>query len=747
MIKHALTMVALLLHVEAGYSQVLMEVPLLLELPGNEHLLRAWYDGQSFLVDGSDLFRHLQYSVQSTGSTLEALDLHRQYGFECQKIIDGPSCQISLNDVLDQLGPSLHFDETRLHLRASSVATTFSLQSIRKKHWFEVPGPHLFPQTRQLWGGVLAGWQLRRDALGIRPSVQMTTSALYGTIKADIGSAHSWKYTYDWPYQKWLTQVGIRGVNGGIPQLSATNIPLTHPRLQDVKVLRGQSTPHALIQAVISGEVVGQVQADANGNYQLNTPIWYGTTKMQIRTQSLGKREASSQYSYLLTPSSLLPSGKMYYRLMASPSMYALELQYGLHQRVTLDTSVEGNHHHMGISAGATAQVAKNLALNTKLSFSERSGEALIHWWRDRMQATASVAAQQNEFWNANLTGSLHQGAVTVFVRAQQSTFKKTYHHVSIRPEFFVHHSSGWLFQGSYEFTRTSSTFTENQVAPHWYAATGLSFARTRVLMFADHRHRKKTYGLEGTLVLRHQSLGFMIGWDVRDQAMVGGLSIQVSSAFGSLFSRSRRDVSGTSHSHYLQGSLYVGQGVSFSPSAYQSSAAELRIFEDLNGNSTFDPTEPILSHIDAQLYEGAWVRLRTGALYVSHLEPYQRYQVRILEASIRDPSLYPSTGLEFSFTADPGQRKIIHVPMQRMSTVTGQVTNLDRAPLRLIARLNGHTDSEIYRDGRFSFQLRLGQYRLSVIDVLSQEVLAEKMIEVSTNSSMVSIDLNEDRP
>ncbi len=743
MIKGAGLMIALLLHLRAGYAQVLMEVPLLLELPRNEHLVRAWYDGETFFVDGHELFRHLEFSVITNGSNLKALDAHRQYAFECVGILDVSKCSIALNDVLDRLNHVLDFDETRLQLRASSVATTFNLQSTRKKHWVEVPGPHLFPQARQLWGGVMAGWQLRRDRFGVRPSVQMTTSALYGTIKTEIGSGPSWQYTYDRPHHRWLTQMGVRGFKGRIPQLLATNRPLIHPRLQHINVIRGRSTPHALIQALISGEVVDQVQADGHGHYQLSTPLWYGTTKMQIRTQSLGGRKASSHYSYLLTPASLLPSGKIYYHLVGRPSAYALKIQYGLHQRLTLDTSLQQNQSHRRISVGATIRGAKFLILTTNVLVSDRIWEGSLHLWRSRMQVTASVAAQPNQFWNANLSASAHLGDVTMFVRSQQSTFNGIYQQFSINPELMVHHSSGLLIHTSYEIDRTRGT--SNEMTSHWRASAGWSFSRTRVSAFADHRLRQKVYGLEGILLRRHQSLGFSIGWDARNQAVVGRLRIQASSAFGSLFSRIQSDATGISDSQYLQGSLHLGQGLSLSPSSYQASAAELRIFEDLNGNAIFDPSERILSHIDAQLYEGAWVRLRTGALYVAHLEPYQTYQVRIMEASIRNPSLYPSTGLEFSFTADPGKRKIIDVPMQQMMTVTGQITSLDRAPLRLMARFNEHTDTEVYSDGGFSVQIRPGQYSVSIIDVLSQDVLAEKTIQVQTTPLEVTIDLHED--
>ncbi|MDE2645982.1 MAG: hypothetical protein OXI05_09115, partial [Bacteroidota bacterium] len=254
----------------------------------------------------------------------------------------------------------------------------------------------------------------------------------------------------------------------------------------------------------------------------------------------------------------------------------------------------------------------------------------------------------------------------------------------------------------------------------------------------------QKVYGVEGILTLGGPSLEFRVGWDADHQTVTGSLSLQISSPFGSLFARGRRDTHGISHSQQIQGSVHLWDTVRLAPYGHQQSATELRIFEDINGNGLQDPAEPILSHIDAELYQSGWTRLRTGALYAAYLEPYQRYQVRILEASIRDPALHPATGLEFSFTADPGRSKIIHVPMQRLIPVVGKITGLDRTPLRLKIFLNQSEVTDVYRDGGFALHLRPGHYTLTVVDILDQDPLAEKMIEVGIDPLHVVIDLEK---
>ena len=83
---------------------------------------------------------------------------------------------------------------------------------------------------------------------------------------------------------------------------------------------------------------------------------------------------------------------------------------------------------------------------------------------------------------------------------------------------------------------------------------------------------------------------------------------------------------------------------------------------------------------------------------------------------------------------------------MVQLVRIAGQVTALDRAPLRLKVQLNSEEHTDVYRDGGFALQVRPGRYTLTIVDMLDQELLAEKSIEVSTVSIRVTIDLVKDR-
>ncbi len=743
--KFSPLLLCLLLHPPIVEAQVLMEVPLLLELPGKENLIRAWHDGEEFFVDGKELLETLGFSLRLVESRLEAVDVHHRHEFSCVDVPRNQSCRIPIPEVLDRFGSAVHFDEERLHLQASSAAATFDVDALREWHWTEVPGPPLFGRTRKLWGGMMANWKLRRDVLGMHPSLRVTGSALLGTVEAELGRRSSWIYRHDFPGKPWLTQMEA-GYNADRPAgLSITNLPLARQRLQRVRMIRGQSTPHALVQAVIGSEVVDQVQADAEGNYQLHAPVWYGTTRLEVRIRSMGGAQMVSEFQDLFISSSLVPPGKVYYHMRVDKREQALRMQYGVQNRLTLRSVLLRANRYMAMTAGFTLSPVLFLSLDAEMKFPSASWLANLQLWRSQVQVMARIHGRHREFLHANMTASAGKGTFSILLRGNYSATTGQVRQHSLSPEVWLHHPDGLFMQVRWGLDGVRGSSMNHRVHHRWRLAAGGSFARIRLLAFADQKPVERVYGLEGIFTVRHQSLAFRIGWDAGQQSVIGSLRVQLSSALGSLFARGQRDAYGMSHSQEIQGSIHLGRGIHLAPSGHQESAVELRIFEDGNGNGIQDVAEKILPHIEAQLHQGGWHRLRTGALYASHLEPWQHYQIRILEESIRNPSLHPATGLEFSFIADPGQRKVIHIPMQRRIPIQGQIIHLDRAPLRLRVLLNQGKSADVYRDGTFVFHVRPGEYTLTVMDILTEEVLAEKTVKVNMDPHQVTIDLEKE--
>lgn len=739
----------LLILSQPATAQVLMEVPLLLQVHGQEHLIRAWYDGEAFLVDANELFQNLGFIVQIHGREFKALDTRHEHRLICAGLPETNSCKVPMQDVLKRLGSRLRFDETRLQLRASSVATTFDLRipEAQQPPWSKRSAPHLFGHSRHLWGGMMASWHIRHDAHGVQPSLRVLSSALLGTIEAELGTRSAWSYRYAMPESKWLSQIAVNHEAASFSGITLTNIPLARQYLQHMRTFEGEATAYALVQARLSGELIDQVQADANGGYRLTTPKWYGTTTLEVRTQPLGGQREITHLYHFFTPASLVPSGHLYYRVHANREDYALELQYGLRHWWTLSSRFSRQHDRTDLTAAVTLTPVSYLAVEAELQYPAGRWHAGLELWRNQVQVRAQIDTKYSEYIHSSITASGRKGPLTLWLRGTQLTVARQIRQLMLAPAIWLHHRSGLLMQASWGIDHLHGPSRDLERHQRWRFAPGWSFSRARLLAFADRNVDHQVYGIEAMVIFRHQSLTFSAGWDADHDQVVGSVNVMITSGAGSLVARARRDARGITHAQYAQGSIHFGKRLNPSSSRHLGSAAELRIFEDKNRNGIQDEKEPLLPYITAQLSQSGWTLLKSGALYAAHLEPYQRYQVRLLEASIRDPLLHPATGFEFSFTADPGQRKLIHIPMQYLVPVMGTITGLDRAPLRLQILVDQEDTAEVYRDGGFTLHLLPGTYTLLVADRLTQEILAEQMIKVTKEPHHVVINLDQDMP
>ena len=213
----------------------------------------------------------------------------------------------------------------------------------------------------------------------------------------------------------------------------------------------------------------------------------------------------------------------------------------------------------------------------------------------------------------ADVTAAAGRGSWSAVLRASQRTFRDRSQELSLQPAIWFYHPAGLIFQGSWKVHRQLGPMVLRDEHHRVRVAAGWSFPRVRFLAFTEGDKVERISGAEGLIALWDQSVAFQVGWDAKRRGVVGSLSVQLSSSFGSLFAQAWRDTEGISHSLRMQGSAQFSQGMRLAPYMNQESSVELRIFEDRNGNGIQEAMEPILPHIDAQLYQGGWSRLKTG--------------------------------------------------------------------------------------------------------------------------------------
>ena len=240
--------------------------------------------------------------------------------------------------------------------------------------------------------------------------------------------------------------------------------------------------------------------------------------------------------------------------------------------------------------------------------------------------------------------------------------------------------------------------------------------------------------------------LDFTADVNVTTGRITGGIALQVNTPVAALAVRSHRTGQEWVHAQSLHGQVSVDRRLALGSDVHQESAARLIIFSDTNSNGIADPDETLLPHIRVQMYHANWVRHADGTLHAGHLEPFKTYQVRILEGSVTDPRLQPATGYSFSFVADPGQTKRIYVPMQPLLQISGRIINPDRPSSRFLVRVADGPGVSVYRDGGFTLMLKAGDHEVSVVDVLTDEVLAKQQVRVHAQSDIITIDLTKGR-
>ena len=748
----------------AQTDRVFLEVPLLLESPGQQDVVRAWYDGDRFYVDAGMLLEMLGFTLSQEGAKLTAVDANRrivldfalmralvptEISLKGSALLDGHRFMLSMEGLEHLFAADLHFDPDRLELRISTAAERFDATALHSRQimWNEAPGPLRFGRRRTVLGGLMASWHLRRDPYYTNAGVQFIGSLFGGTVRGVIGSAGAaGTVLFDRPSARSLTRLELGQFSGGLRGIRLSNLPLARRQLHRIKQVSGQAEPHALVKALISGQLVDQVQADAAGLYELRTPVWYGTTRLELYMQPLGGAASTSQMRYLLTDYALVEPGRLYYDVRFGRNgleeVGLAEFRYGLLPRLTLRSSADSRRRGQ-YQAGLTINPLSFVSVSLDASVPSRHWLKRLRMWRRSLSLDYAWdwRGPESNGMHAQLSGAL--GLLGITASAYSYVESGRWRTRALNPALWYHARSGLYMQAQWQKEQTNVEGTTLHKAREWRVAVGQSLARARVAVFTSGEHRWHTGGLEGFVALRNWSFGFNAAWEVVARRFVGGFTLQINTPLATLTARSRQSANGLFHAQSLQGSINVGSDLSLSRAMNQESAALLRIFEDSNGNGRKEKDEPLLPHVQAQLFHAAWERAPDGALYASYLEPYASYQVQILEASVHDPRLQPATGYTFSFVADPGRTKVIDVAMQRLSWLRGTIANADRAPSRMRVRIVGVQEAPVFRDGGFTMQAKPGTYTLLVEDVLTNEVLHTQSVYIAASPPSIVLDLS----
>ncbi len=697
---------------------VLHEVPLMVEAPGLQELVPAYHDGEQFFVNAARLFKILGYHTAVDSTHIELHDAVRRYRVE---LADREVPLVRLDILARSFGADMFFDEKRLSLMLSSAAERFDTRILVPQTALpgQAPGPLRYGRQRRILGGAVAAydvtWGGRREVVA---NTRYTVSTLGGSLQGEAGSL---SYMLDLPFKRVATSVTIARTRYS-REVRLSNSPLGSQHLHRRSSIGGRTEPHALVEAAISGVVVDRVVADSGGRYRLVVPIYYGSTDVTVLHRSPASGGEREERHHVFTAVEQVEHKRLYYDAVFTRDRTRLTTSYGLLPRLTLRAEGE-EYHYQRLWLGAVASPWRSTIAAFDIDAISSRLRAQMYFVQPRMRADVSYTSERRQL-RALLTGH-HRGLNGLFAASVDVSGSLVQQRASYFGQTGVTAEVGYSRQH----------YRSLPVYQHLRAMVGhagmVGHVAGRVSAGVTQGRHLQLWVVEGHASLRRVSLGVNTTYDARQKSVHVGATLRANIGIAAL--GSNRDGAGH-HMHTLSGSVAIGPRVHLSDEAVPRSSAILRIYEDRNGNNQLDRGE-LLPEVEAQLFHATLRRTTQGTLRAHSLESFTAYQVQILASSIRDPMLHPLPGYTFSFLADPGQTKIIDIPLVRPAHIAGRVAIWDRAASRLEVKVLQDADdiasAPIYRDGGFSLRLSPGRYMLQLRDVVSGEILAVQELMV----------------
>ena len=639
-------------------------------------------------------------------------------------------------------------------------------------------------------GGVL-DWNLRlAQSSATAPTAQfrgaLGTEFMGGELV--VRSAISSEAKPDWRNQsfRWRfvndASPVIRQVNAGfigVPLNSQVTTPLIGMGISNTPagfrssygsmMLRRTTQPGWEVEVFVNNVLVAYTTADANGDVQIEIPLMYGSTEIQIRYYGPWGEEEIEEQS-LVIPFVFVPQGKLEYQAFSGVTADTLNhafafarLAYGLNRRTTLFAGHEFFDRN-AVSrtmpfAAASVVVTEGLLMNYQFvngayqsgSFLWRSGKGFFLEGRAKLyQANQDAELNNNlrEYTSSfNLPfrlgktrwmtrGQYRQvelpSTITRFTEATAAVFYK---------RFNGGLTTGASMGGNAQYY--SALNAAIQLPRQWSLQGGMNYAfpaaeMTDLRLLVQKRFKRRVVVNLNANGLHHLPTSSVnlnvfidLGWM--------GFSGDASHSEGQWKSGQN-----------FNGSTLIGR----SPNRFQTNtrstmgrgAVDAMVYLDINHNNTKDSDEPLLTGISVAMNRGVETLLENDSVFrFVALEPYTRHLITVSESGLREISWrlpYTTIGV----FADPNSVKRVYIPVVAMGEIEGQVTRLDengrqlpapRIPITIYSE-SGQFIARVTSDasGYFNYaELKPGVYTV----VPDQDALARANL-VSTDARAVRI-------
>lgn len=754
---------------------VLLEAPLVLHAPAHRGIWPAWYDGEHFWAEVEPLMEMLGYEIVASDSTElavrdrrhairfafaeERVEVNREVRHTGYFAMMGPAGKmlVTLDALQDAFGVDAVWDVNTLTLTLSSSATLFDPSQFGPRRLLDVEPPQkiLFPRERVWLGGVHVAYSLAHQwhqerGRSFTPTARVTADLAGGTMRWFLSRGRSdLRYIVD-IQRTWLTRVeATQLTSGGLPDLRVSNRPL-HPRtVHREEVLSGTTIPHAIVRGKVFGTVTEQVQADQAGRFTVRHPVLYGSTEASVEVETLGGDPIELFEVNRLTPSNLLPAGKLEYGVTVSKNP-AGEIFWGVSDRLTVGASASKTPETTTLRA--TVLPLPTMHVSGEVDVLAWSGRGSLRWWRPWGGVTGGYhlykTPHRSQHWSSTLTFARDAFNIHARFLRQQAPA-----HV---PLTALHSSLGWELA---QFVTLRGGLLLRSSAPASFQPSvsyTLPFGKPRAIFRASAE-------TAGTRIVSYQAGAFMSGytWSTGVQMQrsieTGAMEIrghlQLNTEWAWFDARAGWDEGWFSHSQTLRGTVMLGEDIRFGALYAEQTQAVIRLFTDSNLNGILDGGESLYLRHRLNVGRLATHHRANGEVIAKNLVPHEVYRVEIARETIIDPLLHPATGYRFAFVATPGRTRYIDIPLQPLPTISGQLTGwvgsytvlqVHLQPVDPLHALDLEATSTlpVYQDGGFFAQLPPGVYQLTATNLLTGEVVAAAALDVAAGQNFPVIQL-----
>lgn len=551
-----------------------------------------------------------------------------------------------------------------------------------------------------------------------------------------------------------------------------SNEPIEPRKLFDEFEVQGITFPQSEVELYLNNALIDFKQADELGNYRFLTPLFYGSSQLDLRIYG-PTGQIIQQSSRIQVPFNFIPKGEVNYRLNAgvldNPIIGTTvrdktlqgSLSYGVSKWLSTKVGVEYYSDEIGKETPFfTSTLSSRISSNYIFTLEGVTNGYLRSTLNAIYPSSASINIDFINYLNDksiyNTSGNDQQLVTSVFIPitvvnipmgfrvSNFSRFRQGINFNSYRADmnarfdkvnFRLGYSDRLIdtinpFEGSGTgIVESSLTYNiaRNPNIPQFLRGT---FLRSQFRYIPGEGEFQSGEFLFSRNIFRKGRLQLSLGRNfisdfntIRFNFVIDFQHIRSNTTITSV----RNTYTATQN---IRGS--IGYDSNFNNFLFTSrdqvgrSGAAVRLFVDNNTNGVFDEGDDILPDATMRIgRNGSPATYKNGILYYTLMRPYFRYNMEMNKSSITNPMLVPELD-KFSMVTDPNTFKLINIPFNMSGVMEGMVERVYSdgqrqgvAGLKVLLNETGEQEVKELRtfsDGSFyEYPISPGEYKLEV--------------------------------